>query len=474
MQPNFAGVRLLLESMNGLVSTIIELAKLLARRRVVRLWIVRRRSATNTRRLITIWCFLIVTPLLAQTNSSADTNSAVWVIPQMVRNINEIKQQQYVAFDPCYQDEKASFITRLRAIAKRMFADEKSGKDVGCAKQVYAEILWLVSSTADFKRMNQRLDDLERDLASSVTNEPVCNTSDELDCYAAWWERLDWSYGHLKKGEPIPPEILDRINSPKKLAAYLTPLSVSDISRTGRDNWLQFNMSLADLIRWIVRDRPSDFNSQMKRTLMNLVLRFQDPETGYWGQRYVINGRKEFIPDLSTTFHIVTYLQGKVPHLDRIVATTLATKDLDSPVGWLWKGQNYNHNNYDVVWLFKWGWPYANARQKKAMAAGIEDMLHRCLAGLQSDGSFRLMEANVSVEDATYFGAGLLYQSGYFCKSKRFWTDQDFPHAQEVRQKIIGFIRRQLTESTGSDSGYREILEWLKAPSTSKPMPTLP
>jgi hypothetical protein len=416
--------------------------------------------------LFAILYLFVVSPLLAQTNSSTGTNSDIWVVPQVVRDINQIKTQQYVAFDPRYKEERTNFLARFRPVAKQIFAKEDAGGDVRCASEIYDELLWLISSSADFKRMNERLGDLELDLNSSVTNAPDSKKGSEPECVTEWWERLELAYKNVKSEDPIPPEILDRINSPEKLTAYLTPLSVSDISRTGRDNWLQFNMSLADLIRWVVRDRPDDkaFHPKLKETLMNLVLHFQDPETGFWGQRYVINGHEQFVPDLSTTFHIVTYLKGEVPHLDKIVATTLATKDMESPVGWLWKkGQNYNHNNVDVVYLFKWGWPVASAGQKKAMAAGIQDMLNRCLTeSLQPDGSFKHLAADQSIEEANYFGADFLSHIGYFDKSKRFWTDQDFPQAEEVRQRIVGFVEKHRTSGAGGGTEYDEVLKELK------------
>ncbi|HTX22780.1 MAG TPA: hypothetical protein VMD27_13110 [Candidatus Aquilonibacter sp.] len=406
--------------------------------------------------------FLVGLPVWAQTNSAVGTNSIIWAVPQVVRDINQIKIKQYTTFDPNYAADKTNFLARFRPAAKQIFAEEDSGKDVRCANQIYTELLWLISSSADFKRMDERLDDMELLLASPPTN-AVSNSNSAPECVSEWWERLEWAYQHVQKNEPIPPDILDRFNSPEKLTAYLTPLSVSDISRTGRDNWLEFNMSLADLIRWVIRDRPDDFDPQLRKTLMDLVLGFQDPDTGYWGQRYVINGREQFVPDLSTTFHIVTYLNGKVPHLDRIVATTLATRDLNSPVGWLWKGQVYNHNNVDVIYLFRFGWPVANAEQKKAIAAGIQSMLDRCLnESLRPDGSFKHLEADYSIEEATYFGVIFLYNAGYFDKSKRFWTDRDFPQAEDVRQRIIAFIEKHQKSGAAGGGDYNEILEDLK------------
>ena len=407
------------------------------------------------------FCFLVVLPVWAQTNSVAGTNSIAWLVPQVVRDINRIKIQQFSAFDPHYEADKSNYLAHFRPAAKRIFAKENSGGDVRCANQIYVELLWLISSTADFKRMNERLEDMELMLASATN--AVSNSDSAPECVSEWWEHFDWAYGHVKRDEPIPPDILDKINSPEKLTAYLTPLSISDISRTGRDNWWQFNMSMADLIRWVIRDRPNDFDPRLKKTLMALVFRLQDPETGYWGQRYVINGRKQFVPDLSTTFHIVSYLNGKVPHLDKIVATTLGTKDLNSPVGWLWKGQNYDHNNMDVLFLLRFGWPVASAEQKKAIAAGIQSMLNRCLTEtLQPDGSFKISEGDVSIEEATYFGVDFLYNAGYFNKSKRFWTDQDFPQAEAARQRIIAFIEKHQKSGAAGGGDYKEMLEDLK------------
>jgi len=410
-----------------------------------------------------IWLFLAMPPLSAQTNVPVGVPSTNWIVPQVVHDIEKIKQQQFVAFNPQYREEKSNFVARLRPVAKRLFAQEAAGSDVQCAHQIFEEIFWLITSSADVNRMNQRLRDLETSLAPSASNE--VKKAAGPDCVTEWWWRLEWYYDHVKKDQPIPPEILDVINSPEKLTAHLKPLSVSDISRTGRDNWYEFNMTCADLIRWIVRDRPDDkaFHPQLKKTMLNLVFQFQDPETGFWGQRYIINGREQFVPDLSTTFHIVSFLKGDVPHLDKIVATTLAVKDLDAPLGWFYQGQAWNHNFVDAVELFKWSWPHASDEQKREVAAGIHDMLHRCLTeSLQPDGSFKHLEIDQSIEEATYFGVEFLSRIGYFDKSKRFWTDQDFPDAENVRQNIISFIHRQPGGAAGG-SWYHDALNSLNS-----------
>ncbi len=101
-----------------------------------------------------IFNFLVVMPLLAQTNFAAGTNSDVWAVPQVVRDINQIKVQQYAAFDPRYTEERTNFLARFRPVAKQIFAKEDAGGDVRCASEIYQELLWLITSSADFKRMN--------------------------------------------------------------------------------------------------------------------------------------------------------------------------------------------------------------------------------------------------------------------------------------------------------------------------------
>ncbi len=389
-----------------------------------------------------------------------------WNVPPVVREINQIKKQQFIAYDPYYEDEKAQRVARFRKVATEVFNREAAGQYIPCVNEQFKELLWLLTSTADFKRIDARLSDLETALAAPATPaaDPIKGATES--CLTQWWERLEWDYEHLKSDDPIPAEILERINSPEKLSRYLTSISVSDIPRTGRDNWLEFNMAVADLIRWIVRDRPNDpaLDPGLKETLLDLLFRhFQDRDTGYWGQQYVIDGREVFVPDLSTTFHIVSYLQGHVPYLNRIVATTLAVKDLDSPVGLTYKAQHYNHNCVDAVELFKWGWPTATDEQRKAIAAAIQQMLDRCLAeSLQPDGSFKHLEADQSIEEATYFGVEFLDRIGFFNKAKRFWTDKEFPQADEVRERIIGFIERHRTTGAAGGGDYKTLLNLLK------------
>jgi hypothetical protein len=159
-----------------------------------------------------------------------------------VRDIDKIKQQQFIAFNPRYLEERSNFVARFRHAGRQLFAMEAAGKHVRCAHDIFAEIVWLVSASADVKRMNDRLRNLETSLALAATNS--IRTTNGLPCVTEWWERLEWAYDHFKSDNAIPPDSLARFNSLEKLTALLTSPSVSDIARTGRDNSLEFYMTM--------------------------------------------------------------------------------------------------------------------------------------------------------------------------------------------------------------------------------------
>jgi hypothetical protein len=147
--------------------------------------------------------------------------------------------------------------------------------------------------------------------------------------------------------------------------------------------------------------------------------------------------------------------------MPRVLDTTLAIKDFDYPAGWLWKGQFWNHNNMDVVALFHYGWTQATAAQQKAMSAEIDRMLTWCLhESLQADGSFKVNIADGSLEDAEYYGASFLARIGYFDPTQRFWTDRNFPEADEVKKRILGFVKAHQGSGPTGDH-YRSTLEAL-------------
>jgi hypothetical protein len=402
--------------------------------------------------------------------------------PQSDVEANARAEGDFIAFDAHYKESRAQRGAHTKELAKRVYALEADGQKTSCSHQILFELVWLLTSTADFKRIDKRLDDLE----TSLSHPELQAKAEEQDpddgswgkCYSEWFLKLGASYDHLEQlshrveRPKYPLHFLDRINSPQKLSDYLTSVSVSDIAHTGIDHDREFNAALENLLQFVVKDRAPgySFDPKLKDTLTDLVLhRFRNPRTGWWGESYLRGDHTDYVDNLSTTFHIVSYLKGDVPDIPKVVDTLLAVKDLDYPSGWLLKGKYWNHNNMDVVTLFKLGWPNANEAQKKAMSAEIEKMLHWCVTeSLQPDGSFEPNIADGSIEEGIDYGAAFLGRIGYFDKSKRFWTNQDFPEAGATRDRIAAYVRKHV-DSGGSDGdNYESALEEMGLASAKK------
>jgi hypothetical protein len=414
--------------------------------------------------------FLIVAIWICVAAISAQT------VPAADREVDRFREQSFVSYNPRYAELRAERIRRAVVLGKRVFQMEANEQNISCAHQILTETKWLLGDTADFSRIDQRLDALENDL-NHPDLEDTSTGQDPSDgswgrCYTEWFFKLDASYEHLNQGatrnlEPaISLRLLDRINSPTKLRDYFARVSISDIARDGVDNSRELNESMADLMRLILWDRPKGYrwDPRLKHVLMDIILhRLRNPETGWWGERYVIDGHTEFVDYLSLTFHIVRYLDGKVPDLERMTETTLALKDLNEPSGWLSDGHFTDHNNMDVAVLFGFGWSVASDSQRQAMAEQIQKMLDWCLTqSLQADGTFG-QGGDDSIEENVYFGVAFLSRIGFFDRQRRFWTARDFPGATEVRQRINRYILQH--RNTGATGGtyYEHALQELNS-----------
>lgn len=394
--------------------------------------------------------------------------------PAIDRDANSLLDQDFIAFNPNFKEEHASRVTRTLALAKRMFEEEAKGGKTTCGHQILFELESLLISSADFKDIDGRIHDLEASIGHPSSDKPDADGMWGA-CYEEWYFKLYATYDHFEAqaGEdPVPHPLrhfLERVSTPGKLTAYLDALSVSDVRHFGIDHEPEFNETVATLLQMIVRRKPENYTVDLalRDALLDRVLhRYRNPQTGFWGERYrrgsdAKDAREDFTDDLSLTFHVVSYLKGKVPEMPRFLDTTLAVRDLDYPAGWLWKGQFWNHNNMDVVALFHYGWTEASDSQRKAMASEIDRMLRWCLTdSLQPDGSFKVNIADASLEDAEYYGASFLARIGFFDPAQRFWTDRSFPEAAEVKKRILGFARSHQGSGPTGDN-YRSTLEAL-------------
>ena len=158
----------------------------------------------------------------------------------------------------------------------------------------------------------------------------------------------------------------------------LDQLRVNDVAATGVDRRdelgamaafaaeLVFKRPLGDLVRRTTPEVRLDpaYAADLERFLDD----WQDPETGYWGAWYRVDGRLLKAADLSFTYHVIAYRDGDVGRWDRILATTLAIRTGEYPYGWRFKGEDNAHNAYDVVRILELGWPPPGSGRAGAVA----------------------------------------------------------------------------------------------------------
>lgn len=377
-----------------------------------------------------------------------------------------------VKFNPHYRELVTPRRKELNVLTAEIETREAAGEKVTCSHQIAIETRWLLGYTADFPRIDQRLRDLKDSLAHPE-QETRAEREDPHDgswggCYTEWFERLDASYDvlQMEKARGIAPKyrfsLLDRVNSPEKLRDYFASITTSDVARTGVDHRKELNAAFVDLIRLIVAGDPANYHwdPRLKQELLNLTFnQYRNQQTGWWGESYIHNGRTEYVDDLSITFHIVVSLHDDVPLKRRVATTLFALQSVNYPSGWI-ENQS-NHDNMDVIVLMRATWNDMTPEQRKHGAEIISRMLHWCLTeSLQPDGSFKPSpEGDDSIEEGEHFGVAFLSRIGYFDKSKRFWTNQNFLEAEANRQHIIHFIKAHQNSGAAGGAYYSSALQ---------------
>lgn len=383
----------------------------------------------------------------------------------------------FVAFDPKFPERHDQFSRELDQLHADMIRQQKAGRKTPCLRQIFLEARWLVYHTADYARCRNVLDHMKEVLA--MKQDPHGRGQVEADgsfapCCDAWWLKLDMSCDELitmsyKWQEPkYPLKLLEKVNSPEKLTAYIDSLLISDIRKTGVNNALELNMAVAsDLQRFILyegtlKELPTkvDLDPKLRETILHYQDdKWQDPQTGMWGAWYrAADGSIVKTANLSITFHLVSFRGGAgVGRWPQLIDTTLAFKNDRYPFGWLEDGQYLsNHHNMDIVRLWRLGWKEATPLQRQQMSKEIDGMLDFCLhKSLQPDGSFNSPEED-TVSSAFYFGVSFLNEIGYFSKKNRFWTDRTFPQATEVRERI-----EKRMKAIGLDDSEAQWATWI-------------
>jgi hypothetical protein len=333
----------------------------------------------------------------------------------------------------------------VRPIEARLDREQAEGLDTSCLRQALRELRWRLEYTADEAAVRANRDRL---FALAALPEPPSGTIPGDDgSYGAgtevWFLKLDASIDHLLDPDfetcGKPPRFLDRINDPDRLESYLDGLRVSRLAEEGIDRRKELNLSTANLVRLILWRRPANYrwDPRLEKAIRRFIADWQDPATGFFGATYLVDGESFRTTDLSLTFHMARYLEGRIAYWPELIDTLLEIRDGFYPNGWLNAEGLSSHNNYDVATLFQLGWREMRADQRLRARVELDRLLEWCLTkAISPDGRVRARAKSETLAESYYFTIAFLDTVGYFDPTKRFWADRAFPEAPALRARI--------------------------------------
>lgn len=358
----------------------------------------------------------------------------------------------------------------LRPLVQEINRRQAAGEDMHYSMHIYREVRWRLNFTPDVAGTRAEIDQLRRSLGE--TDQQQLAGAQQSDGswgmgIDAWYLRLYYSVENVKACHPpprYPLAFLDRINSPQKLDSQLDADLYDNFTRTGVFNREETDETFSAIARLLFASTPTScyaFDPELRNATIAFVQRWQNPATGCWGQWLLDRkGRIWKMDDMAMTFHVVSDLHGSVEHKDLIARRLLQLDRVNFPAGILFDGHFENHLNWDAVKIFRMAWPTLNEETRGQVRTEIARMLHWCLTkSYQSDGSFMVSDLDDTPGDAFRYGIWFLQESGYFQRKDRFWTDQDFPDADQVRRRI----EDRLQKIGLNDPALREAYDTLHA-----------
>jgi hypothetical protein len=359
----------------------------------------------------------------------------------------------------------------LKPLVKEIARRQAAGEGMQYSMHIYREIRWRLNFTPDVEATRARIADLRQSLNQTELQKQAAEQQASDGSWGmglnVWYLKLYYSVEDGLKSQGAPPKyplaFLDRINSPEKLAGKLDGDLHNDFTRTGVFNREETDETFSAIARLLYGHKQTGyaFDPGLDDALRTFVARWQNPETGFWGQWLIDRrGRIWKMDDMAMTFHVVSDLHGDVEHKDLIARRLLQLDKVDFPAGIRFDGHYENHLNMDVVKIFRMTWPVLDESTRQQARAEISRMLDWCLTqSLQPDGSFKVSELDDTTGDAYSYGVSFLTEAGYFQRKDRFWTDQDFPESQAIRDRI-----RAKLKSTGlNDPNMRDAYDQLQA-----------
>ncbi|MDX1434163.1 MAG: hypothetical protein R3286_17100 [Gammaproteobacteria bacterium] len=351
---------------------------------------------------------------------------------------------QFEIYDPEYRVHHEHYGKRLAELAAALANAQARGLNLHCSQQMFLEAKWLHRYTAHWGRLEDKLQRIEQSL--DETDQSFAAEQRPVDgywgpCYEELFMRLSATIDGIADLNAIGEQpryrirATGRLNTGKELLRYLQDMLVSDIANTGIDHrgelsslittYAQgaFKPGFKELLEGSVDLRSSSTLDALKEAFRFFLSGAQDPETGYWGAWYLVQGKVYKSADLSMTYHVVAYTRGRVERWPKIIETTMHIEAHPYPYGWRHHGRYNNHNLYDVARIYRFGWPHMTEVQREAVSRQLEAMLEWSLENtLGPDGTFIVDPTfSDSLADEYYFGVSFLDAAGYWRPEERFW-----------------------------------------------------
>lgn len=364
------------------------------------------------------------------------------------------------------------FNPTLKPLVKEINRKQAAGEAMEYSMHTYREIRWLLNFTPDTIATRKRIDDLRKSISQpELQNLATMQQASDGSWGAGinvWYLRLYYSVDNLKDSSThpqFPITFLDRINSPKKLNEHLDSVLLDNFTKTGIFNReeLDETFSAIALLQNKSNQKVYAFHPQLNSALRDFVNHWQNQQTGCWGQWMIDrHGNVWKMDDMGITFHVISDLHGQVAHKDLIAKRLLQLDNIDFPAGIKFDGDYNNHLNWDAVKIFRYAWAFLDTETRDKVRVEISRMLTWCLTkSYQPDGSFKISDLDDTMGDAYRYGVAFLSETGYFDSKDRFWTNQNFPEAKGVQDKI----RVKILSIGLSESGLKDAYETLNGKS---------
>lgn len=364
----------------------------------------------------------------------------------------------YIPTSPFKREMNGRYGPEFRELRDAIIAQSHEGREPLCSTQILTETRDLINYTNANAAVRARLDDLRASIDTPVQDHAFQQSAQDGSwggCFKAWYLRMHASVDPLKelvaagRTPQYPLGFMGPVDTPEKLRTRLESLLVSDVPKNGIDQRKELNLTITGLAQLLFIPQlaallPKDVPAAaLAATLQDFLdNRAQNPETGFWGAWYVIDGELRKTNDLSITFHAISYRPNDPPHMKELADTLFAIRTARYPYGWRDQGTQNNHHAYDVARLLRRAWPHMTAEQKARSAAELTIMVARSLnVSIHADGTFDEAPYD-SASEAYYFGVSFLDEVGFFRPSRRFWTPMEVSNPESLRSVLLANLRK--------------------------------